>query len=130
MASSAPILPIARQDIASSIASHQVQQFKQNLGIAPTLEELRRQKRQRRTWTVVVGAGETLNVFERVLKHQKSHKKLLRLYCFSMTGYSCGSCSCDRAGGNCDRSKFYLLHCLSVPSCAGTVHDRSTTSHQ
>lgn len=60
MTSRAPILPTSKADIAASVVSHQAHQaFSQNnvMGLEPSLEELRRQKRKRRTMTIVVGSG-------------------------------------------------------------------------
>jgi hypothetical protein len=61
------MIPTLQAGIASSIANHQFEVFKQTAGITePTLEELRRQKRQRRTVTVVVGAGRSWSLSQLV----------------------------------------------------------------
>eukprot|EP00977_Amphora_coffeiformis_P012323 scaffold3043_cov180-Amphora_coffeaeformis.AAC.15 len=53
----APLLPTSRADIVASVANQQVEQLKQNAGITePSIAEMRREKRRRRAWTVVVGA--------------------------------------------------------------------------
>ena len=69
----APLLPTSRADIVSTIASHKVDQFKQNVGITkPSIEELRSEKRKRRRWTIVVGCGKS-NTSDAVRMERVAH---------------------------------------------------------
>lgn len=53
-----PMLPTTTSDLVSSVASQQVADLTQGFAISkPSIEQLVREKRQRRQWTIVVGSG-------------------------------------------------------------------------